>query len=147
MKSLYHEIIMDHYRKPRCWGMLTGATVQAGLDNPSCGDSVAWQALIEQDKVIQVAFEGKGCVISLATASLLAEWVGQKSCGEVMLADAQLVQGLLGTTLGITRLKCALLPLEALHKAITLYVEQNAPKKENDHAGSSQISTGACLPE
>ena len=144
MKSLYHEIIMDHYRSPRCWGIVPNAQIQTGLDNPSCGDSVEWSAIVADQQLTQLAFQGKGCVISLATASLLGQWATGKLCAEVVAANADLVQNLLGISLGITRVKCALLPLQALQRGISEYAHNNALEyKEPKVARSCQVGKGA----
>lgn len=118
MKSLYQEIILDHYRNPRNKGVLEKPDFVCNQHNPSCGDSVSWQGKLYQGRVIAVVFEGYGCVISQATASLLSEYVINKTIAEVMELDNQAILSLIGITLGPTRLKCALLSLEALQEGI-----------------------------
>lgn len=148
MKNLYHEIIMDHYRFPRCWGSLPDAQIKTGLDNPSCGDSVEWNAIIVDKRLLEIVFQGKGCVISLATASLIGQWATGKLCADVEAANVDLVHNLLGISIGITRVKCALLPLQALQQGIRMYMRNNALEhKEQTIARSCQISKGASASE
>lgn len=118
MKSLYQAQLLDHYQHPRNKGVLAGATVSSALHNPSCGDSVSIEAIIADGRVLKLAFQGSGCVISQATASLLTEKLIGKTVSEVQALDAAFVQDLIGMTLGPTRLKCALLPLEAIKQAM-----------------------------
>ena len=117
----YQEHLRDHYYNPRNKGTLENPTIRTGLCNPSCGDSVFFDILIQNDTVQTCMFEGKGCVISMATASLLTEYVGNKTLSAVQEMTSQEVLLLLGIELGPTRLKCALLSLEALQKGICSY--------------------------
>lgn len=96
------------------------------LENPSCGDILDMQVLI-QDKYIQdIAFEGKGCAISQASASLLCEHAKGKSISEVEHYTKNTIIKLLGIDIGPARMKCALLSLETLHTLL-----RNADKKNS----------------
>ncbi len=75
----------------------------------------------------QLVFEGKGCVISQAMASMLAEHVVGRSLDDVLALHAPTIIALLGIELGPTRLKCALLPLEALQAAVRHFKQQSYP--------------------
>lgn len=118
MISLYQERILDYYRNPRNRGMLSLPDFSSGMVNPSCGDAVSLQGTVKGDRVELCVFEGKGCVISQATASMLTEQIKGKTIADIMDMDAQFMQSLIGMQLGPTRLKCALLPLEALKKGL-----------------------------
>ena len=118
MMRIYQEILLDYYRNPRKRGTLKSPDFSSGVANPSCGDAISMQGVIKGDQVEDCRFEGKGCVISQATASMLAEQVMGKSAVDIMAMDAQDMQLMIGMQLGPTRLKCALLPLEALKKGI-----------------------------
>jgi len=118
MKSLYQAQLLDHYQHPRNKGVLAGATVSSALHNPSCGDSVSIEAIIADGRVLQLAFQGSGCVISQATASLLTEKLMGKTIAEILDLDAAFVQHMIGMELGPTRLKCALLPVDALKEGV-----------------------------
>lgn len=71
--SLYHPLILEHDRSPRNLGPLPGATHSAALDNPLCGDQVAMHLIVRDDIITAVTFEGRGCAVSRAAASLWTE--------------------------------------------------------------------------
>jgi len=75
VRELYQAIIVDHSRAPRRRGPLPGATHEATVDNPLCGDRVTFRLIVDGDRVRDAAFEAQGCALSLAAASLLAERV------------------------------------------------------------------------
>lgn len=116
--NLYQELLMDHYRNPRNRGSLEKPDISSGMVNPSCGDAVSMQATIKDGHIVACRFEGAGCVISQATASMLTEKASGSSIQEVEALDGAEMQKLIGMELGPTRLKCALLPLEALKKGL-----------------------------
>jgi nitrogen fixation NifU-like protein len=119
---LYQENLMDHYHHPRNRGTLAQADFSGGSYNPSCGDAIAMQGKIGNGHLSRVMFEGKGCVISQAVASMLTEQVQGKALTEIVAYDVHFIRSLVGMQLGPTRLKCALLPLEALQEGIKKYV-------------------------
>ncbi len=82
-RDLYQEIILEHNRRPRNFGELAGANRQAEGYNPLCGDKVHVFARLEGDKLAGLSFEGAGCAISQASASLMTEAVEGKSLDEV----------------------------------------------------------------
>jgi len=73
LRDLYQEVILDHNKKPRNFGVLDGATHQADGHNPLCGDELHVALVLDGDKVSDVRFEGSGCAISTASASLMTE--------------------------------------------------------------------------
>src|SRR5438105_9818504 len=109
MNDLYQAVLMDHYKRPRNASVLNKFSIQLSHFNPSCGDMVAIQALIEENIFVDVAIQAVGCVISVATASMLTEVIKGKSLDEIQLLDHSYIQKLLNMQLGPTRLKCALL--------------------------------------
>ncbi|MGB0386836.1 MAG: Fe-S cluster assembly sulfur transfer protein SufU [Ardenticatenaceae bacterium] len=114
MDNLAREIIMDYYRHPRNKGRLENPTISHQEKNPTCGDVVRIDLLIEDDQVKQVRFDGRGCSISQASASMLTEMVEGKSIDEVRQLSKEDMLDALGIRLGPARLKCALLGLKAL---------------------------------
>ncbi len=118
MESIYREIILDHYQKPRNYGKLKDATGQVTLANPLCGDKITLFMKMAEDRVTAISFVGKGCAISIASASLLSEFTKNKTENELRKLDKNFIIRLLKVHLGTNRIKCALLPLEALHKLI-----------------------------
>ena len=99
MEDLYQEIILDHNRRPRNYGALTGATHRADGRNPLCGDELAVSIRLSQDAVEAVHFQGQGCAISKASASLMTEALEGKSVAEARAFVRQIIDGL-GTGAG-----------------------------------------------
>jgi nitrogen fixation NifU-like protein len=122
-KPLYREELLDHYRHPRNYGKLIDAQAAAEVDNPSCGDRIALQIQVEDGILIGIAFEGKGCVISQASASMMTEHIVRLSLEELKSFTQENMRSLLKIELGPTRMRCALLSLETLHKAIERYLQ------------------------
>ena len=108
------EAIIDHYRRPRRKGKLDGADVHYHDSNPFCGDEVTIQLKIADDIVVDAAFEGRGCAISQASASMMIEEIIGMNVDELKRWGKEDVLALLGIEIGPVRLKCALLPLKAL---------------------------------
>ena len=119
--NLYQEIIMDHYRNPRHHGTLTPHDFYAERRNSSCGDEVTFTGVIKDNVLVDVAFKGKGCVISQATASLLSERVVGMPLDDILGLDNDALLGMLGMQLGPIRMLCALLSLAALQSGIGEY--------------------------
>ena len=124
-KHIYHERINDYYRFPRFRGRLEKPDFEAYVINTSCGDELSMQVMLSQEGIItQCVFEGKGCVISLATASMVAEYVHHKTVAEVKALAPDAIKSLIAIELGPNRLQCALLSLEVLHKALATVHEK-----------------------
>lgn len=125
--DMYQERIMDHYENPYHRGVLAAPMLECHNHNPLCGDEVCIQARVDdQGRVSEAYFEGEGCVISLAAASMLMEAVEGKSLAEIKGMSRQDMLDLLGIRLTTMRVKCAMLPLRTLEKAIHLYEAQEA---------------------
>ncbi|MEO1087243.1 MAG: Fe-S cluster assembly sulfur transfer protein SufU [Acidobacteriota bacterium] len=82
LKQLYQEIILDHYRSPRNHGGLEAADREAAGHNPLCGDRVKIFVGLDGDRIEDITFEGDGCAISTASASLLTEAIKGKTIPE-----------------------------------------------------------------
>lgn len=83
LRELYQSVILDHNRKPRNFGVLEAATCRADGHNPLCGDHLTVMLEITDDVVEGVAFEGDGCAISTASASLMTEAIKGRSLAEI----------------------------------------------------------------
>lgn len=118
MDNIYQEMILEHYQHPHNYGKLENASAAESLENPSCGDIIKMFVKIQDDIVKDISFEGAGCAISQASASLLTDATKGKPKGKILQMKRDDIQQLLGVELGPTRLKCALLPLETLHKLL-----------------------------
>jgi len=120
--DLYRETILDHYKNPRNFGHLSGANVTSEEINVSCGDRIVIEMRVESKGkrriVADMRFSGEGCAINQASASMLSEKVIGMDIKGVMKLTLADVQTMLGTTLTPSRVKCAILPLEAIQKAI-----------------------------
>ena len=118
MEDLYRETILDHYKHPRNFGTLPKATHKSHDNLVSCGDDIAIDLLVENEVVKNIAFGGVGCAISMASASMLTEMVMGKKVADLFKLSRDDILNMLGVQLTPTRVKCALLSLEVLHKAL-----------------------------
>lgn len=121
--QLYKEELLDHYRFPRHKGKLVHPHFSSGQHNPSCGDQVCFEVKIANGTLVEVAFDGVGCVISQATSSMLAELVKDKPIQYVSALQSADILHLISMDLGPTRLKCALLSLYALQEGLQNYLK------------------------
>ena len=97
LRELYQEVILDHSRHPRRFGKLAGATNSAQGYNPLCGDRVTVYLMVGKDgRIEDVKFEGRGCAISQASASLMTDLIVERSAAEaekLMAGFVNLVKG------------------------------------------------------
>ena len=117
-RMMYQEHILDLYQHPHNFGNLKDATHKHQEHNPLCGDEVTMQIIIKDGKVEQIKFIGKGCAISMAAASMLTDKVKGKQISEIMKLKKEDIMEMMLVPLGPVRLKCALLSLETLQKAV-----------------------------
>jgi len=120
--QLYRELILDHYKSPRNYGLLDPADALAEGQNPLCGDEIAVSVRFGPEDVIEeIGFDGRGCAISQAATSMLSELVKGRTAQEVAVMPKDELLDELGIPLTPVRLKCAILGLGvlklALHKA------------------------------
>jgi nitrogen fixation NifU-like protein len=119
MDDFYKENILDHYRNPRHAGTLEQPTHTHESHNPLCGDIIRIDLHVNQDNIVdQVAFHGKGCAISQASASMLAEMIEGMPLDEVKQISKDDILEMLGIPIGPVRMKCALLSLKALKAGV-----------------------------
>lgn len=119
MDQLYREAIIDHYKHPRHYGCIEAPDYKAYDLNPFCGDELTIEVKVDEDEIIRsVAFNGKGCAISLASASMLMEEILHESLDEVKTWTREDILDMLGIEIGPVRMKCALLSLKVLKKGI-----------------------------
>ncbi len=114
--DLYMENIIDHGQNPRNFGEpLNPADIDFEDENPFCGDHLHLTAQLDDEgRIKAVSWEGEGCTISQAAASMLGEEIIGKTLEELKHFDRQTILDLLGIQLSPTRLKCALLSLKVL---------------------------------
>lgn len=118
MEAFYREAILDHYKYPRHKGRLENPDIHFHDHNPFCGDEITVELKVENGVVVEAAFDGRGCAISQAAASMLMEEIVGKSTAELKELDKQSILDLLGIEIGPVRLKCALLPLKVLKAGV-----------------------------
>ena len=94
LRDLYQEVILDHVRRPRNSGALAGASHRADGDNPLCGDTVTIFLSVEGGRITDVRFQGRGCAISLASASLMTEAIKGKTEADVRVMFERFHTGL-----------------------------------------------------
>ena len=110
---------MDHYHYPRNHGCIERkSNATSRMYNPSCGDKIEVQMYIEDGIVTDICFDGHGCALSTASASLLTEFVKGKTISEVSSYTPKDALSLLNIEVSHARMKCALIPFEAIQEAI-----------------------------
>ncbi len=116
MQSLYQQKIMDHYHFPRHKGTLSGpGTCQSSRANPSCGDHVTIFIQRDGDRILDARFSGTGCILSLAAADILLDMIIGGSYASLSGLTVEQLREKIGIVIGLTRLRCIQLPLQALH--------------------------------
>lgn len=118
MDALYREAILDHYKYPRNKGHLDHPDISHFDHNPFCGDEITLELKIVDGVVTEAAFDGRGCAISQASASMMTEEIVGKTLDELKGWTKDDILDLLGIEIGPVRLKCALLPLKALKAGV-----------------------------
>src|SRR4051812_46734895 len=111
---IFQEELMDHYKFPRYKRKLSDPTFIQEDKNPSCGDRLCIEGKVINNVLAEVGFDGAGCILSQATASLLLEQCKGKTVEQVRSMSREDILPLIGMTLGPTRVKCALLCLDVL---------------------------------
>lgn len=136
LKSLYQQLILEHYRSPRNRAELPEKTVEIHMRNPSCGDEIRLQLRIEEDRIADARFVGQGCSISQAAVSMMTQLIKGRSLDEadsvaerfkaMMHGDPDPakdkgmgdLRALAGVSKFPVRVKCALLGFDALQEAL-----------------------------
>jgi nitrogen fixation NifU-like protein len=119
----YIDVILDHYENPRNHGSVENASVVMNGGNPSCGDVVTLYVTVdpETERLTDIHFEGDGCTISQAGASLITEEMTGKTLSEVEELGYDVVIDIMGRDVVATRLRCATLGLSTLKAAVKKY--------------------------
>lgn len=119
----YQAQILDHYKHPHNRGVLSPATHMAREANPLCGDEIVLTLRMDGGSRIEEArFDGEGCAISMASASILTDALKGKTAAEASAVDRTAVLGSLGVPLSAVREQCALLAWRALRSALATAV-------------------------
>ena len=123
--EIYKENILEHGEFPRNFKILKGYSVKAKETNPFCGDEMKVYLKIKSNKINDLSFINKGCIISTASASLLTEDIKGKAIKSVLKMNAQDILKLIKIELSPNRIKCAELVLMTIRKALNKYEENN----------------------
>ncbi|CAM3446477.1 Fe-S cluster assembly sulfur transfer protein SufU [Marinicrinis lubricantis] len=139
LDDLYRRVIMDHYKNPRNRGTAEDDSLTIQLNNPTCGDRVTLQLSIQDGIVKEARFEGEGCSISMASASMMTEAVKGKTLdeavemaekfsglmkGEPQEFEYEDIESLAGVNKFPARIKCATLAWNAMRKGVNQAKEQ-----------------------
>ncbi|PKO24202.1 MAG: iron-sulfur cluster assembly scaffold protein [Chloroflexi bacterium HGW-Chloroflexi-1] len=113
------DFILDHYENPRHYGALADAAATATGVNPGCGDVVTVYLKADGDgRISDISFEGEGCTISQAGASIVTEMFTGKTVADVEATSAEAILDLMGREMAATRLKCVTLGLNTTKEAV-----------------------------
>lgn len=134
LDDLYRRVIMDHYKNPRNRGKFEEDAVTIDLNNPTCGDKITLQLLVDNGVVKSAKFTGEGCSISLSSASMMTDAVKGKTVEEALemaerfsglmkgdpveFEEYEDIEALSGVNKFPARIKCATLAWNALRKGI-----------------------------
>jgi nitrogen fixation NifU-like protein len=122
MDDLYRENILEHYKRPHNWSPPAPGLERVDLEfhdlNPLCGDELTVKLAVGADRRVQdIRFEGHGCAISQAAASMASEEVKGMKVDDLLKLDRSFVLDLLGIDISAQRMKCALLSLKVIKSA------------------------------
>ena len=121
MNDIYREQLMDHYKHPHNRGKMDDAQVEITESNPMCGDVISMQLKVSDGIVEKVMFDGSACAVTIASSSVLTEVLQGKTLEEAKKMSKDELLELLGVELTTSRIKCASLPLDAVHTLIKNY--------------------------
>jgi nitrogen fixation protein NifU and related proteins len=138
MDDLYRDYILEHYRRPHNFGVLDDPSASIEGSNPLCGDRITLQLGVRDGVLSEVAFTGRGCAISQASASLLTDEIKGKPLADVDGFRADDLLDLLGIEISPARLKCAMLSHDTLRKALA-EVEGGQPNGGREPVGAERV--------
>lgn len=113
-EEIYRQRILDHYKNPRNFGKLKKSTHKCTHENISCGDELCFEVNVVKNKIKDIGFTGTGCAISIASASIISEYLYDKSFSAIQKLTFKEVQKMLGIRVSSARELCAMLCVETL---------------------------------
>ncbi|GAA0673176.1 Fe-S cluster assembly sulfur transfer protein SufU [Natronoarchaeum mannanilyticum] len=121
--DMYRQQILDHYKNPRNYGELEDPTYTHVGENPMCGDEIRMDVALDEEsgEIERVAFQGDGCAISQASASMLSSELQGTSIEELMEMDRDDVTEMLGVDISPMRVKCAVLAEKVAQDGYEIY--------------------------
>jgi nitrogen fixation NifU-like protein len=121
MTSLYSEVLLDHFRNPRNFGSLPAPDISYEEFNPLCGDRIRIELTLRGVRVEAARFRGDGCAICIAAASILTGLISGVDIDQDDVLTSERLLSSLESEIKPSRMKCALLPLEALRSGVKIY--------------------------
>jgi nitrogen fixation NifU-like protein len=125
MDDLYREYILEHFREPHNKGDIVQPDRFATYSNPLCGDHIQMSVVLDGTKISDVRFNGAGCAISQAAASMLTDLMIGKTLDELAEITKQDIFDMLGVEISPARQRCALLSWEVMRKGILKFPEDD----------------------
>ena len=116
--DIYAQNILDHYKNPRNYGSIKGASITSQENNYSCGDKINIDIKTRGDKLVDLKFNGSGCAISVAGISILSEQIIGKTKKQILKLKLADIKKYLGVPISESRVKCAMIGLMAVQKGI-----------------------------
>lgn len=132
MSDLYRQLILDHYKNPQNKGKLLNPDVVVDGSNPLCGDDLEIFMKIKNNSLSDISFEGKGCALSIATASILSDEAKNKSLDDIKNLTREDVYALLGIDVSPARNKCVMLSLSTIKKGILEFENKILDKNKDE---------------
>ena len=117
-KSMYSKHIMELYKSQKNYGLLENSTAEATETNSACGDEITIQLIVKKNKILDAKFSGSGCVLSLVSSSLLTDKIKEMEIKDIKNLNKKDILKLMGISVTLSRMKCVMLPLEAIKKAL-----------------------------
>ena len=140
-QDIYEEHVLDHYEDPYHRGPFGEATHAHEANNPLCGDEIQIALKLSADgKVTEAWFDGEGCVISQASASMLVETIEGKTLEELQEFSAHNMLALFGPKLTPNRQKCCLLPWQVLQSAVHSPIDPSDDDQEGPSFSGPSLS-------
>ncbi|HVA83162.1 MAG TPA: SUF system NifU family Fe-S cluster assembly protein [Candidatus Aquilonibacter sp.] len=116
--DIYAERLIQYYEHPHNKGKIEDASVHMHEENVSCGDTITVYLKMNDGKVEDIKFEGDGCAISMASASMITDFIKGKSLAEIEKMNVATVMEVIGIDPGPARLHCATLSMRAIKGAV-----------------------------
>lgn len=149
LDDLYRRVIMDHYQSPRNKGVIEDPDITVQLKNPTCGDRISLQMKVENGKIKEAKFDGEGCSISMASASMMTQAVKGLEVNQALdlsdrfskmllgeetnTDDFEDIESLQGVCKFPARIKCATLAWKAMEKGVKENFIDHERDDHDDH--------------
>ncbi|HLD18799.1 MAG TPA: SUF system NifU family Fe-S cluster assembly protein [Candidatus Nanoarchaeia archaeon] len=131
--DLYQQNILDYYKHPRNKGKVSNPDIKFRELNPLCGDEIEVTIKLEGNKIKQILFQGSGCAISQAAASMMTEHFEGKTIEEAKNFSKDEMLRMLGIPFSPARLRCALLGIRVMKEGVYAYLDRKNKDKADTH--------------